>query len=278
MTAWVGDAAGLNIVADVTCDVATGAGRAAPAGVSVCLRVTPIGSAAAGSVGWHGETPVSDLDKFAASVPVDDERLLRGIARRGGDPERAVATIRRYRRARLRGSAPASLPATADAIGLLLADDAQPVIAARADAVANGLAATAAAARAHGALTVLAEVAPHPVEHDLLVAAVAAVVDALLVPVPSPLPQLLESAVAARRAGATGAVFDIPCDEVHTPEQLADVLDLLAGAGIERALLATNPGWLLTGPPTVARAAARLRGRPGPLDDERSRRTEMLDA
>ena len=108
--------------------------------------------------------------------------------------------------------------------------------------------------------------------------ALAPVVDRVFVPVEPSLPQLLRTFVDARAAGATGAVMQMPADRLRTPEELADVLDLLDGAGCRSLLLATNPGWLAIGAPGVARALARLEGRPGSLDHERQRRTELREA
>jgi hypothetical protein len=270
-------AAGLEPIVELSAAASTEAVGAAGAAAVVLRDVAPGETLRPQQGRFIGAARLCGLDVVAISMPVENPGFRDAIERHGGDQERVRYILRSYLDARTSGYAPAELPATDDAVRLLLGDDSDAALAAR-TSVAVAMVQAHRDALAPTRARLLIHTDPLPVDRPSLLPALAAVADAVLVPVPEGLQPLLREAREAARRAAAGVSLEVPSHSVPNAERLADALDLVEGLMLRHVVLVTNPPWLAHGARVVDRAVHRLRGREGSRADERERRNEMLRA
>lgn len=241
------------------------------------IDAAPVETALLAHVGQRvGPTVLSPLDCFAMSLPLQDQAFASTIGSHGGDAEKIQMTVSRYLRGRQGGWVPAGLDTRIDAVRLLLADDTEPLLTARREALAESATRRMTTLRDAGATAVAVEANRHMADVERLVERLVSEQANVIGRTDGSLSSILTASCTFIRAGAIGIVIEAPSAALPNSERLADALDLCEGAGATTIVISSNPGWLADGAREVGRAIHRLHGRPGSLEHERQRRWETV--
>jgi hypothetical protein len=208
-----------------------------------------------------GITRVSPLDAWVASIDISEhgQAMLTAV---GADTSRVVDTVQRYVAGRRDGSAPPELEASEASVGFLLGDDAERLIAARADAVLAAATEVVQLARAsHPSVGI--DLDGSQFESRRLAPRLFELFDDVAIPVSGDLraARLAVEAYGALDDRDVEVIVSVPSDEIDDSERLADYLDMLEGLGVGTIAIKCHASWLAFGADMVGRAVHRRYGR-----------------